>query len=735
MKKIMILTLMMLPCLTSYAQEDYFGLLTEESFGELYKSSLASGIKESIFDAPASMIVISATDIKQRGYTSLDEVVEDLPGFDVIVANGPDYLFAYQRGYRTPFTQRTLLMVNNQVDNHLWSHSAAISRHYPLTNVKKIEILYGPTSSIYGPNAFLGIINIITEDGTELIKEDKVSVSMQVGSYHTRSLDVSMKGNKDKISYAFSGKIFKSDEPDLSGRFGFLDNEDFKNEQTWGPLLQDSRFGEYKDPTNNYGILGSLSSGNIKFGLIHWVIREGYGPYYAADRVQNNVYWCRNSSQFYLEYETEMMSKVSGTTLLLYRESDIYGEWVEALPDWEEGMEEYSYISDTEWNAVNNSWLFKQNFEITALEDVVFTGGIKFERKEFTKAYDIPGYWDAFSSVALPNNGPYDLGYGVGHSSDSDYTKSPPPSGNMPADNLVITEDIGGFIQGIVTVQPFRFHAGIRYDENSIYGSSTNPRVSVIYKFLSKGALKLLYGEAFQEPSPIQLWGGWSGRLANPDIKPEKARHTEFNVLYSTKHFIHDTSLFMAHYTNVINEESINAGSRDTQGLEYRLRFYVPNMIPHSSDISGYFYYTYTSVTSSITYNHTTQLWEDEDDDLGDIAPHKINFGLNLPLKQINLNFRGNYVSERKLYLRNPLRDQGIKLEGYLVFNCALCYSYGPYELSVKIRNLFNKDDYYHPGLESADSGNDFSRRSQGFRNSLIPQPGRSYLVNLTIHY
>ncbi len=49
------------------------------------------------------MVVITAKDIKQRGYDDLSEVLQDLPGFDTVITNGTNYAISYQRGYRTPF--------------------------------------------------------------------------------------------------------------------------------------------------------------------------------------------------------------------------------------------------------------------------------------------------------------------------------------------------------------------------------------------------------------------------------------------------------------------------------------------------------------------------------------------------------------------------------------------------------------------------------------------------------
>ncbi len=101
--------------------EEDIDLISEMSLSDLLniKVTTASGVSESLKNAPAAMIVITAEDIEQRGYNSLDEIILDLPGFDSVVAGGPIRLITYQRGYRTPFTQRTLLMINGVVDNTL----------------------------------------------------------------------------------------------------------------------------------------------------------------------------------------------------------------------------------------------------------------------------------------------------------------------------------------------------------------------------------------------------------------------------------------------------------------------------------------------------------------------------------------------------------------------------------------------------------------------------------------
>jgi len=726
-----------------YAQENGSAVsLTNLSWEELMNIQIVvtpSQKSEKLLEAPGTIVVITHEDIVNRGYSSLDEILYDIQGFDLSFINGSHYINAYQRGYRTPWTQRTLLMINGIVDNHLWSHVAAISRQYPLSNIKRIEILYGPASAIYGPNAFLGIINIITEDGSELTQNgNKVKVNLQYGSYNSRSIEFSTSGKYNKFHYSLSTRFFQSDEPDLSDKWGFLSNDLYGSKSIWGPILdieQNGRkLGEYYDPTDDHGIFGSFSHGDLKFGFIWWSRNEGYGATYVADRAQNNSFWNLESRHFYIHHKKDISKNLNIETLVKYRKSDILnGPWAEAYPDSKVGKEDSSYISFTYWNSLNNSFLYKENVLWNLSKNITVSGGIKYEIKELTKAYDIPGYWQPAFSSTTP------AGTGIGYSGDSTYIIPHLPRSTMPSSNLILTNDLGGYVQNTVNYKKFRFNLGLRYDVNSISGKSINPRLAGIYTFSKKGAFKLFYGEAFQEPSQRQLWGGWSGRLANPDLMPEKVRNLETVILYSSSLLLevnHGLSVYFARYENVIKEEAENAGEREVFGIEYSANFRFKNFLPNSNKIIGYLNYSFTDSKSSILFDHTNKVWKDGEATLGDIAPHKINLGINLPIyKKVTLNTRANYVSTRQLYLRNALRAENRLLDGYILVNSNITYVITEYcRLAFKIRNLLN-ENYYHPGVQQADSGDDFTKRSLGFRNSLVPQPGRSFWVTLSFIY
>lgn len=724
----------------SFSQNDSLDNLLDMSIEQLMQIKVvtASGKEESKLEAGATIVVVTAEDIKKQGYTDISEIISNLPGFDVINPNGRGGIVAYQRGYRTPITQRTLVMINGIVDNELWTHEALLGKHYPIYNIERIEVLYGPTSALYGANAFLGVINIITKNGVNLESDgQKVFVSGQFGSFSTKSMELATIGKKGDFGYSFSGKFYRSEGADLSDKWGFSSNKLYSDTNTWGPVLQKShyniKYGKYYSPVDDYGVLADVSYKNTKLGLINWVNKEGYGTWYAADRAQNNGFWNKSSFQIYLENKSTL-NKFHLNTLALYRKNRVWGDWAEAEPDWHAGMGQYSYISITQWNTLCSSWLFKEDAIYDLNKYISVQAGIKYERKELTKAFDIPGYWGAYSS-SVPSSAPGPHGYGaaIGHSQDSTYTIVQGPEKDMPFDNLLYTDDIGGYLQLTANVKQFKFNAGVRHDYNSIYGDNTNIRASAIYQFQKKGALKLVYGEAYQEPPPRQLFGGWNGRQANVNLKPEKAKNIELIGSYGLGILSLGTSVFYAQYENVIKEEAENAGERRIYGAELRSTLSVKNPIPKSQNITGFLNYSYIQSYSSIYYNHTIKKWENGGTILGDIAPHKFNAGINLPIfKFVNFNVRGNYVSERLVYSRNTLRAKDYKIAPYFTMDCNLSIKFKAATLSFKMKNVTDAN-YFHPGVEQADSGDDFSKRSLGYRNSLLPQVGRNYMISLNV--
>ena len=707
------------------------------------KVSSASGVPESLRHAPAAMIVILAEDIRQRGYDNLAEVLADVPGFDISVSNGTTYAVAQQRGYRSPFGQRTLLLVDGVVNNELWSQAPDISRQFPLQMIERIEILYGPASAVYGANAFAGVVHIITRRAENATAQAQGHWSMRAGSYQTRSVEGDVQKSFGAFKVAAGLRVFNSDEPsldDLNGHKGFNSPRWLNDAKVWGPILKLSPkgrpLGGYYDPSEDSSLLLNFAFHEWKASFFLWQAKEGYGAEYAGDHGQTDVPWSRQRRHFYVERVDKTSLNGSLTSRISARESREWGDWAEAEPDWRQNMSEYSYVSYSHWNTRSHAWQIEQKLELAAQQDWQWLAGWKYERRVLSRAYAICGYWEPSAYCSENPNvsvlAPEGFGPWVVHSTANAIPDSPYPNSDMPADNQVYVTDRSIHLQGTFNRNGYRASLGLLHDHHSDYGTNTSPRVSLGYEFSPTTTVKALYGRAWQEPPTMQVYGGWNGRNANPDLQPERAANRELVVMHSLDKSLHELSVFSARYDNAIREDAMNASSRHVHGAEYRGRFDYDWFDRHWS---AYLYYTWTKAVDSQSYDFTTSKWVDGEADIGDIAPHKVQLGVTVPLTaKLSVNVRGRYLSEREFYSRNPLRAQNETLDSYVVSDLHLQYRQAPYTISFSINNIFDTA-YENTGIASANAGNDYNNRALGYYNSLLPQAGRSIYTTLGVSF
>lgn len=743
-----------------------------------YEVETASRTKESIFTSPATVVVITEEDIRERGYTDLAEILSDLPGFDIMHSNGAPYITPYMRGYRSYSGEKILLLIDGKEHRDMFNQIPRISRQFPLTVIKKIEVLYGPSSVVYGKDAMQGIINIITKNGTELSKDGNVTkVQVQAGSFQTTAVDTSSIGKSGKFSYAGSMKYFRSDEPDLSSRItpSFINNNKYSDRFTWGPVLNSdingARFGRYYDPSLNQSLHANVTYNDVRVGIYKEKFSEGYGASYAGDRSQNNSTWGMDTTIFFLDYEKQISTKLRTLSKIFYKENAVSGTWTESLPSSKLSPPYNSIVSSTNWLAEGRGYSFYQMLEYEINKNTNFQWGINLNDRLISRSYDVPGYFNSFSS-SLPNDPVrYPNGFSIVESSAGSLPISPLPiKGGHPA-NSSSYQDYGTNLIGNIDFSKIKFSGGVRYDRHSFYGSNVNPRITGIYKIKSNNSLKFMYGEAFNEPTQVQLYGdsggGNFGDLAvdtyvgNNSLVPEKLKSSEIAYLYSGNNFYTEINSFYNTYKNSIELDVNSIYGKKIYGGEWKLNYIIKN--PFSSKpfrLSAN--YTYTESFNSLTYfqstkkakNGTTILGSYEEyyntvlfPDLGitlprqekffssgDIAKNKLNFAINIPvLKKLELNFRANYVGQRGLYTSNPLRNQGVMLDPFFMVNGTISYNMDEFGiLSFKINNLFN-EFVLEPGVELANSGNNYYNRSKGYRNSIIPTAGRNFLIVWTL--
>ena len=139
------------------------------SLEELLNSKVysASKYEQREVEAPSSISVISGDEIRSNGYRTLYEALRSVTGF--YTKNHGSYSTLGVRGFAPPgdSNSRILLLVNGHTINNNIDGSAPLGSDFPIDMdlIDRIEIVRGPSSSLYGANAFFGVVNIIIRTG------------------------------------------------------------------------------------------------------------------------------------------------------------------------------------------------------------------------------------------------------------------------------------------------------------------------------------------------------------------------------------------------------------------------------------------------------------------------------------------------------------------------------------------------------------------------------------------
>src|SRR5690349_6769572 len=118
-------------------------------------------------EVAAAVSVITREEIKVFGWRTLGEALASLPG--VHLTYDRQYTYLGLRGFGLPgdLNTRVLIAINGNRVNDVVYDSATVGREFPLDVdlIERIEFIPGPGGAVYGQNAMLGVVNIVTRTG------------------------------------------------------------------------------------------------------------------------------------------------------------------------------------------------------------------------------------------------------------------------------------------------------------------------------------------------------------------------------------------------------------------------------------------------------------------------------------------------------------------------------------------------------------------------------------------
>ncbi|HNP29462.1 MAG TPA: TonB-dependent receptor [Nitrospirales bacterium] len=440
----------------------------------------ASKYDQKITEAPSSISIVTAEEIKKYGYRNMADLLASLRG--MFTTNDRTYQFLGIRGFARPsdFNTRVLILIDGHRTNDAMYDGTVIGNGFlvDIDNIDRVEVIRGPSSSLYGNNAFFAVINVWTKRGRDY---QGFEVSGEQRSYDTY---------KTRLNYGnrFSNGI----EFLLSGTY--LDSQG----------KDELYFKEFDDPSTNNGVSrknDDEQAANL-LGQLSWI-----------DLTLRGVYVQRKKGIPTATYETLFNDK--RTDLL-----DSHG------------FLDLRYEHDFEDQTKVVGRLFYDNYYYSG--NYVYDFADPGDPADLVVSQDKAWaqWWGSefWITKRLYNTHRFTVGGELRHNFRQDqknYDRAVNLNDKRDSVNW------GVFLQDEVEIlNNLRLNLGVRYDHFPTFGGTTNPRLGLIYNPLPGTNLKFLYGTAFRAPSVYEKYyhDGFNTQKPNPNLDPEKIETFEFIV-------------------------------------------------------------------------------------------------------------------------------------------------------------------------------------------------------------
>lgn len=699
--RILLIALLVLPS-TAFAEEK---AKEEVELGEVVVT--ATRTEKPVEEAPASVHVITAEDIRRENVQTLDQALENIPGVyvhrgKVFRANGHDYVSL--RGI--PGAPRSLLLIDGQPINDGYSQGPRWAM-IPVEQVERIEVVKGPFSALWGGNAMGGIINVITKTpekfefnakgtygtyNTQIYRlslghklwekfsfllgyERKTSDGFETDYVTKRAIrgradieatgfipykdregrDVYLIGNRGKYeteAQGFSAKLsfWPHEAHKLSFTFLYNDSEyEYKERETY---LRD------KDGNPVFGIADARGQRVGIKGTDQYIILRPNdfisGPGGKEDYVYSLSYEGRITEKFTLKGQLGLFNESDSWYSSLHP-GRVYGNFA----TFEGGRGKAVESPSGRWNANLHGEL---KYEL--LGSHLLTTGFEYRGAWVEiEEWEISDWRNRESKEKLVYDGEgKDRGYAV---FIQDEWKLHPKLTVFLGLRYDSWKTFDGMSHDIAEEEKTGRPTLTRYPDRS--DDELSPKLALVFKPFELTTLRASVARAFRPPTIYNLyrysWGHGYPEWPNPDLKPEIIRigweagltqktrfNTEFNLTYFQNYL--DDLIYKVEEKRIIDGEEYkgktfaNAAKAEIFGVELE----VNQKIGRHLNVFGNF-----------TYYHKREIVENpykpeiEGKKITHVPEYMAGGGIGLDFKRFNATLTGRYVA--KLYARDDNLD------------------------------------------------------------------------------
>ncbi|MGR9116595.1 MAG: TonB-dependent receptor plug domain-containing protein [Gammaproteobacteria bacterium] len=471
-----------------------FTHMSLEELMSLEVYSAASLLPTERAKAPGTVYSFSREDFLRLGVRRLDDLLAYVPGFQ-LSQHRKRHRSIWARGQIDRFNDKLVLLVDGIRRQHVYYGNFSLGDNFPLEKIEKIEIILGPASTLYGTNAFGGIISVTTRS---LSDKSHIEVTAEGGD-NERGKGTLLYNSPQFQAF---GSYLNQDAPFRDDRKSFIGGE------TLQPLDEDYANLFFKtSPFEGLTLSLDYYRNNSPFLFIPKTqdafIEEDSltltALYEAGDlergKIQANFYYTWDNAR---EFEKEQQTQTLG-----YRENQdaiLAGSTVTG----------FKRLFDDHVLALGLNWMH------TEAIDMEFERRFRFDR----------GFFETTQR------------------------------GSLLSDPEVSNDDYAVFVQDVWSIHPkLELTLGARYDRFEQFGGYFNYRAALAYTPDEHQAWKLLYGTGIRTPTFREYLKVLEGTdFVAPIPNPERIKSLELSYLYHWEHANLNVTLFQNEIDDYIHE-------------------------------------------------------------------------------------------------------------------------------------------------------------------------------------
>ncbi len=534
------------------AEELSIAELDELALEDLLNLTVVTSTKkeERAGESPAVVMVLTREELRRAGYQSVADALAQVPG--LVVSTDHVFRNVGVRGITGGIrggNRHIKFMINGQPMAYRSDSQHLLGPEFiPMSAIERIEIIRGPASSLYGVNAFLGVVNIITRTGDSVAHRGEAQLGGGVRGDRPQGTAEALGGYRGKkVDVFVAASTSRLDRSGLTLPMASPDRADYGDNVTG--------VNDLSTPVSAFGTV-AYDAGS--FGKL---------------RLQLNLQKLDSRGEY---VDTGAMSHLTNVSLMAWSARLEHSVDLEAVP-----VSLASYLSvgagapqqdDVVLPVLRGnptSQLVKREFGYRAL-----SAGVEAQTT-ISKSSVMAGVEADIDREDLRRN--------VLVSREGGLTLNAAAPVSRDFTNL------GVYVQGLLReFDAIGLSANLRYDMTSQFGSNLNYRIAAVWSMSKVLHLKLLSGSSFQAPSPEQLYGpaeypgGVQGALASSrplPLEPQKALTHEIELGYGAERTQVSLSGFMTtvdkriEYQRIAgNLQPVNLSNSRTLGVDLLMR-------------------------------------------------------------------------------------------------------------------------------------------------------------------